>query len=737
MAAAGLYYLSRHQAEQTRRVGLELSRSVANAVGTELRGTINILEALSTSPTLDTREVAQFERRASRIVAMQPNWVGMNVVDPAGVMVIDTRADAPGVIDRASLDHVMVTRSATVGRLVKGPQGDWQFAVRVPVMRAGELSYVLTAMVKPDAIHQVITRQAVPDDWVISIIDQSDVRLARSRAHAETLGGRMSPTAEQVLAQGGPEGFGISYTLEGDRIYTPFSRIEPMGWRAVLGMPTAAVDAAAFRTIAVLGGGVLLSIVLGTLGALSVARRITQPIAALRAAADALGRREVPEPPMTSLAEVNDVGAALNRAGSELARFAEERERLLESERVARRAAEAADRAKERFMAVLSHELRTPLNAVYGWARLLQTNQLTDPAQIARANDAIIRNADAQVRLIDDLLDLSRISSGKMRLSLQPVKMSDVIQGALDAIRPSAEQKGIRITVVSDDGSGLVAGDSARLQQIVWNLLANAVKFTANGGEVRLHQQRSNGHIELTVTDNGEGIDPATLPHIFEAFRQGDDSTTRVHGGLGLGLALVRQLTELHGGEVTAQSEGPGRGATFTVRLPRATSVAAATHVQPIAPALTDKELASVVRLDGVRIVVADDEPDALILTRTILTSAGADVQTCSSAGAALELLERHQPHVLVSDLEMPGEDGYSLIRKVRARGAEAGGAIPAIALSAYGRPEDRMRAVAAGFSMHVPKPADPGELTAIIAGVAGKSDVRPSSPQGKMPISM
>ncbi len=468
----------------------------------------------------------------------------------------------------------------------------------------------------------------------------------------------------------------------------------------------------------------LLSIALGTLAALWVARSINRPIAELRAAAEALGRGHEPRPPESDIQEIREVSAALTRAAVQLKRAEEERSELLRKERLARETAETADRAKEEFLAVLSHELRTPLNAVYGWARLLQGGELRDEALVARALDAIVRNSDVQVQLIDDLLDLSRIASGKMRLDVKSLDMEDVVRGALDAVRPAADAKLIHIETVLDPGAGLVHGDPSRLQQVVWNLAMNAVKFTPRGGRVLLLLRRADDHVELVVRDTGQGIAPDVLPHVFERFRQADSSSTRRHGGLGLGLALVRHLVELHGGEVAASSEGEGRGATFTVALPAADAEVPAEPVTPPPPhdASDAVSAPATQRLEDVRVLVADDDKDAVALAEAILTRAGAQVRTCLSAADALDQLQRWRPDVLVSDVEMPVEDGYSLIRKVRALGEAEGGNTPAIALTAYGRAQDRKRALAAGYVMHVPKPVDPGELTSIVASVVGRS---------------
>jgi len=580
---------------------------------------------------------------------------------------------------------------------------------------------VLTALVKPEAILEVIKRQRLPEDWIISIFDAKGLRVARSRAHNENLGGRPSASLQVIMANGAEEGVGQTIDLEGNRNYASFSRLRDSGWSAVPGIPAAFVEGTAYRSLAIYGGGILLSIVLGTLGAIGIARSINRPIRDLRASAQALGRREALRALDTSIQEIRDVADALAIAADERAGSEAQREELLRREQQARAAAEAANRAKDEFLAVLSHELRTPLNAVYGWARLLQAGQVRDE-QAERALDAIVRNANAQVQLIDDLLDVSRVVSGKMRLDIRPVDLRTVIEGALDAVRPAAEAKAIRLQSVLDPRAAPITGDSGRLQQVIWNLLMNAVKFTPKGGRVQVHLQRVNSHVEIIVSDTGPGIAPDVLPFIFERFTQADSSSTRAHSGLGLGLALVKHLVELHGGSVDAQSPGEGKGATFVVRLPLTIAEIPAglrPRLHPTAP--TIEALLPGPRLDGLRVLVVDDDPDAVNLASAILTDAGAEVRTCLSAPEALAVLQQWRPHVLVSDIEMPGEDGYSLIRKVRALDSEHGGKTPAVALTAYGRIQDRMLSLTAGYSMHVPKPVDPGELTTIIASVAAR----------------
>jgi signal transduction histidine kinase/ActR/RegA family two-component response regulator len=730
-AGMSLYALRSQQSAQAEQVGMELSRSVATAVDGELRAAVAILGTLATTPTLDRADLAGFRTRAERVLATRPDWAAIVLSAVDGTALVDTRVrDTTGLLpifERDSFDQVLRTGAPSIGNVARSAGDQWFFPVRVPVLHNGKTTYVVSAIITPDTILSVLTRQRFPPDWVISIVDARGARVARSRAHLENVGGHLSETVQQVVDRGGAEGFGISYTLEGERIFTPYSRL-PCGWIAVLGIPTSLVDAAAFRALSTYGGGILLSIALGILAALWIARSITRPIAGLRRAAESLGRRQTPVPPATSIQELRELSAALTGAASDLAQAEANLDELLRRERLARSAAEAADRAKDEFMAVLSHELRTPLNAVYGWAKMLQTGQLRDGEAADRATDAIVRNAGMQIQLIDDLLDLSRIASGKLRLEMRGVDLPQVLQAAVDAVRPAADAKGIRIHTVFHPDASLINGDPGRLQQVAWNLLTNAVKFTPKGGQVELHLRRLDSQVEVIVTDTGKGIEPGVLPHVFDRFTQADSSSTRTHGGLGLGLALVKHLVELHGGTVHAESGGEGRGATFTVRLPIAGEIRPA-GVRGVSGPRDGEAQQHLVPLHGRRVAVVDDDRESLELTEAILSRAGAEVRTGASAASALRMVNEWRPDVLVSDIEMPGEDGYSLIRKVRALAPDEGGSTPAIALTAYGRTQDRMRCLAAGFNMHVPKPIDPGELTAIIAGLTESRRMAASGP--------
>ena len=387
--------------------------------------------------------------------------------------------------------------------------------------------------------------------------------------------------------------------------------------------------------------------------------------------------------------------------------------RLFEMAREERRRVEEADRAKDEFLALVSHELRTPLTAILGWSRMLGRGML-DEEKRRRAAESIERNAIAQARIVDDLLDVSRIITGKLRIEVAPVVLQRVVQAALDAVRPAAEAKGVVLTPPpACPDARPILGDADRIQQVAWNLLANAVKFTPPGGSVRARLRRDEGFMELAIEDTGQGIPPDFLPHVFDRFRQAETGTTRSTTGLGLGLSIVRHLVELHGGAVEARSEGEDRGATFLVRLPIPAGPAPS---PPGPPGSAPSRAAGAPRLTGLQVLAVDDDDDARELLALALEDAGALVTVASSAAEALRIIPELLPDVIVSDIAMPGEDGYGLIARVRALPAAEGGRIPAVALTALARAEDRTRALLAGFNMHVPKPVEPSELVAVVA---------------------
>lgn len=398
------------------------------------------------------------------------------------------------------------------------------------------------------------------------------------------------------------------------------------------------------------------------------------------------------------------------------------RDELLKREHLAREEAETANRSKDEFLATVSHELRTPLNAILGWAHMLRSNKLDDTTQ-TRALETIERNAKSQAQLIEDILDVSRIVTGKLRLDVRPVEMDAVVDAAIDAVRPAADAKEIRIDSIMDPRAGPVSGDPNRLQQVIWNLVANAVKFTGRGGSVQLRLRPLESSIEIIVSDTGQGISAEFLPYVFDRFRQADATSTRRHGGLGLGLAIVRHLVEMHGGTVEVSSPGETLGATFTVKLPSiVTRISRPGQELPQRGPVGTISLEPSARLDGLRVMVVDDESDTREMLRIMIGQLGAEVKACSSSDEAMRLFSQWRPDVILSDIEMPDEDGYELIRKVRRSEENGGRKVPAIALTAYGRVEDRLRALAAGYQMHIAKPAEPAEIAAVIASLAARS---------------
>jgi len=406
----------------------------------------------------------------------------------------------------------------------------------------------------------------------------------------------------------------------------------------------------------------------------------------------------------------------LSRYITELQRSEEAREQLLLRAERARNEAEAANRIKDEFLATLSHELRTPLTSLLGWSSVLRESR-RDEKVLAQGLDAIDRNARVQAQLIDDLLDVSRIVSGKLNLDVRPLDVCSVTRAAIAVVQPAADAKGITLDYWAQPALGAISADSARVQQIIWNLLSNAVKFTPQGGRINVRVQRDGPNIKVTVNDTGQGIDPEFLPRVFDRFRQADSSTTRSFGGLGLGLAIVRHLVELHGGTVSADSDGVGKGATFSASFPLLTDRA---QLIAVLPEIHATEFHS---LDGLRVLLVDDERETREIISTVVERTGAEVKACTSAREALSALVEWRPHVILSDIAMPDEDGYSFIGRVRSLAHDEGGNTPAAALTAYAREEDRKQALAAGYQMHIAKPIAAGQLVTMIAKLAGREN--------------
>lgn len=626
------------------------------------------------------------------------------------------------------------THQPTVGNLARGKLEPNIVAipVRIPVMRNNKLQYILTAILTQKALAQVVDEQATLEgEWTRTVVDGQGVVIARTRNPERFVGKRGTPSFLKRIGKT-PEGVYRDTTLEGVNVYVAFRRMKGSRWAVAVTVPVDVIQGPAQRAMwLVIGSGLVLLLVSG-MGALVLSRQISRSITSVAIAAEALAKGEHPQISPSFITEVVVLGESLESSADLLLQREQERAENLARAEMAREEAEAANRIKDEFLAVLSHELRSPLNPILGWSKLLRRGKL-DATKTAHALETIERNAKLQTQLIEDLLDVSRILRGKLSLNMAPVDLALTIEAALETVRLAAQAKSIQIQMRFDPTTGQVLGDSARLQQVIWNLLSNAVKFTPSGGTVEIRlEEVGNGesgigngeittdsllptpysptHAQITVSDTGKGIPPEFLPYVFEYFRQADSTTTRKFGGLGLGLAIVRHLVELHGGTVWAQSPGEGLGATFTVRLPLMPVSTQTPQEKPPAAPIAD--------LIGLRILVVDDQPDIQDVVAFILEQAGAVVSVAASAPEALNLIEQSLPDVLICDIGMPDMDGYMLMRLLRTLPPEQGGKIPAIALTAYAGDMNQQQALAAGFQQHIVKPVEPEKLVRAIAAL-------------------
>jgi signal transduction histidine kinase len=862
--------LVENQKERVAQSGLEITRALLIAVDAELQRSLSVLQALASDPRVQAGDLPQYRALLERAVTTRPDWTEAIVHDAQGRMVMHTGVPAgqplPPTIETASLDRIIRAGKPVVGSIRRGVQGTYRFPVRVPVMDQGAVRYVLTAVVDPSAFVEILTRQRIPADWVVSVFDANGRRVARSRRHDEFIGQEAAPSVKQIIQSGGTEGAGIAHALEGDRIYTAYTRSQATGWVVAIGIPPSVVERAARDSLLLYGGGALLSIALGILAAVLVGRRITAPMAALSAAATALGRRGRLDPPTTDIREIREVADSLAAAAAERDRAEAEREGLLTRERDARAAAEAlasvartintldldaalqnitqsacellqahvatlfrldpdsgqlvlaagggprgstpnrnvvvprgtglvglaiqsreavlstdllgdprlvyppemrarveaglhrvglaaplmvqgritgalfvgglpgrvfsgdelriaitfadqaaaaianaelfremqrANQAKDEFLAMLGHELRNPLNAIGSAASLLGVSP-GRPEMAERARTVIHRQVQHLARLVEDLLDVSRVTSGKVVLVRQPTDLAEVATSTMAGWRSSARFARHQVTL--EASPAWVDADPTRLEQVLGNLLSNALKYTPAGGAITVRVRSDGDTAILEVEDTGAGIPAELLPKVFELFVQGERTLDRAQGGLGIGLTLTRALVEMHGGTVDARSEGAGRGATFTIRLPRIPAPASTASAG--APAAVPR----VAR----RILLIEDNADAREMLRAQLADDGHEVHAAVDGPSGLEMAEAVQPDVVLIDIGLPGLDGYDVARRIRAR--PWGKTKLLVALTGYGQAEDRRRALEAGCDLHVTKPVFPERLAEIIA---------------------
>jgi signal transduction histidine kinase/ActR/RegA family two-component response regulator len=693
---------------ETQRVGaVDQARAMMTAIDAELRGSVATLQALAASRALAQDDLVNFHASATRVLATQPAWMNVVLAGADGQQLLNL-ATAPGtalgeVPDPASLERVVATLQPAVGELIldqlRGAPG---VPVRVPVIREGRAAYVLTAIVRPDAFREIIVQQHLPPGWISGVVDRNLRFVARIPAVPAG-----APASEHFRAAAArkTEGWYRGLTVEGTDTFTAHTTSPFSGWTIGLAIPTRSVETIARRSAMLMAIGALLSIGVAFAATLAIGRRIATPIRSLATAARSLGsggdvRIENPE----RVREMSAVASALQEAAAAV----RERQRLLEREKAA---LQAADTAKNEFLAMLSHELRNPLAALSSSSHLLNVLEPGHPSAV-QARGVVERQTRHMTRLIEDLLDVGRITMGKASLERQRLDLGEAVSRVVDGWRGSGRLSSHRVEVATSPV--FVLADRERLDQIVSNLLDNAVKFTPPGGRIAVTVGRANGSALIKVADDGEGISEDLIGRVFDLFVQGPHGIDRGKGGMGIGLALVKRLTEMHGGNVTASSQGPGKGATFTVAFPADESREVQARPRRAAPPA------------GVRrILLIEDNDDARTMLGEALVLRGHQVTEARDGKTGLAKAAEGPPEVAVVDIGLPDMDGYEVARRLR---ESMDGRISLIALSGYGQIEDRRLARDAGFELHLTKPVDVERLEEAIAALVSGSRPRPGS---------
>ncbi|WP_229205938.1 ATP-binding protein [Duganella sp. Leaf126] len=696
VGAWSIHDASRYQQREQKRLMLDLARALSSAADAELDSTVGVLTGLGRAPELQQGDLHAFYGVSRMLANTQPEWIAVMLADSTGKVLwwtADPIDAAPRkVADPDSLHAALVSRQPVVGRIVRGPRGQHAFPVRVPVITASGKLYILTAVVRPDRMVRLLDRQQGLGGALTAIRDSSQSVVARSRNQEGRVGAPPSASLIALMAEHGAEGVGIARTSEGQEMVTAYTTLSHFNWLAVVGRPAEQLSAASMQGLGLYGAGIAVSLLVCFGLASLLSARLVGTIGALQQNAAALGSGAPLTPSASSVTEVEQISQALALADAQ--RNTREHERMLlldslnqalTSHQAALAEAREAGRAKDEFLAVLGHELRNPLSPIVTSLDLLDLRN--DPAS-QRERGVMRRQVEHLRRLVDDLLDVSRIISGKLQIDLRPVNLADVARHAVSAVADQSVSASLPPAL-------WVQGDDSRLTQVLNNLLSNASRFGSSATHVSLTAEAEQAR--LVVSDNGIGMSTDLLARVFEPFQQAPQSLARRTGGLGLGLAIVRKIVELHGGQVTASSPGPGQGSRFEVLLPLA------------APS----ELLAAHRVDaaqaGLQVLLVDDNVDAAAAGAELLTLMGHAVRTAHSGAAALAAVREAMPQVAILDIGLPDMDGYTLAAAIR---AEAGGsAVRLVALTGYGQKEDVERAYAAGFDLHLTKPASLDDL--------------------------
>jgi signal transduction histidine kinase len=693
------FVVVKQERDSLRNAASERVVAVMSAIDAELRGSIATLRALAASRQLESGNLKAFHAEAMRVLATHPDWLSFSLARGDGMRIADG-TNPPGrelgpVVDPESFDLAVRTGEPVIGRVVLGPEGrNLGIPLRMPVFNPdGTVKYMVTVVLKPDAFADVLRAQRLPEGWVVNLVDRGYDVIAR--LPRVPVGRPASESFRQAL-QRSPQGWFRGRTLEGRDTYTPYVTSSLSGWALGIAMPIHAVDAAAWRSLWLLLAMLVLASAIAVGFALLLGWRIAKPIAALARAASAAGQGERVElPRRTPIAELDALSAALGQAAQAM----REKQELAEREKAA---LQAADRAKDEFLAMLSHELRNPLAALTAAAHVLKLANPSDAAAI-QARAVVERQTKHMARLVGDLLDISRVAMGKVALERERFNLGEVIHGVLSTWRASGRLE--RHQVVAKVAPVWVDADRARIEQIASNLLDNAVKFTAAGRRITVSVRTQSEHAVLAVSDEGQGLARDATERVFDLFVQGERGLDRSAGGLGVGLALVKRLTEMHGGTVSASSPGPGKGASFTVTLP-----AVLAPQQPSAPQ------AEIERGAARHILIIEDNDDTRQMLHEALAFSGHDVCEARDGASGLALAAETHPDVALIDIGLPDVDGYEVARRLRA--APGGRRMGLIAITGYGQAEDQRRAYEAGFDAHLTKPVAPERLKQVMAGL-------------------